>query len=45
MNIISLGAGDGVIFALDEEDQDIAIVDFDNEGLMHIYCGDLEVVE
>ncbi|MGG4552590.1 hypothetical protein [Paenibacillus humicus] len=35
--------GDGIVFALDKEDQEITIVDFDNEGLMHIYCADLEV--
>lgn len=37
--------GDGVVYALDQDDSAIAIVDFDDEGLMSIHCDDLEVVE
>ena len=37
--------GDGVVYDLDEDDAAIAIVDFDDEGLMSIHCDELEVVE
>lgn len=37
--------GDGVVYDLDEDDSAIAIVDFDDEGLMSIHCDELEVVE
>lgn len=37
--------GDGAVYALDQDDSAIAIVDFDDEGLMSIHCDELEVVE
>lgn len=37
--------GEGNVFAIDQEDPNIAIVDFDEDGLLSVLCQDLEVQE